>query len=59
MISRNLYFQLVFRVVLIVIIALAAGFCGATKGSSTLVVLLLVIETLVVSEPDQIFEYYQ
>ncbi|MEK7719359.1 MAG: ATP-binding protein [Bacteroidota bacterium] len=48
MISRNLYFQLVFRVVLIVIIALAAGFCGATKGSSTLVVLLLVIETLVV-----------
>ena len=48
MISRNLYFQLVFRVVLIVIIALAAGFCGAKKGSSTLVVLLLVIETLVV-----------
>jgi len=48
MISRNLYFQLVFRVVLIVIIALAAGFCVATKGSSTLVVLLLVIETFVV-----------
>ena len=48
MISRNLYFQLVFRVVLIVIIALAAGFCVATKGSSALVVLLLVIETLVV-----------
>ena len=48
MISRNLYFQLVFRVLLIVIIALAAGFCVATKGSSTLVVLLLVIETFVV-----------
>jgi len=48
MISRNLYFQLVSKVVLIVIIALAAGFCVATKSSSALVILFLIIETLVV-----------
>jgi len=48
MISRNLYFQLVFRVVLIVIIALAAGFCVATKSSSTLVILFFIFEILVV-----------
>lgn len=48
MISRNLYFQLVFRVVLIVLIALAAGTCVATKSSYILVVVFLIFETLVV-----------
>lgn len=48
MISRNLYFQLVFRVVLIVLIALAAGTCVATKSSSAFVILFLIFETIVV-----------
>ena len=48
MISRNLYFQLVFRVMLLVLIALTAGLCVALKGSVTIVVLLLLIETVVV-----------
>jgi len=48
MISRNLYFQLVFRAMLLVLIALTAGLCVALKGSVTIVVLLLLIETVVV-----------
>jgi two-component system, NtrC family, nitrogen regulation sensor histidine kinase NtrY len=48
MISRNLYFQLVLRVVLLVIIALAAGTCVALNGSFTLLILFLFLELLVV-----------
>lgn len=48
MISRNLYFQLVFRVALIVLLALAAGATVAWKGSNMILLLLLFIESLVI-----------
>jgi len=48
MISRNLYFQLIIRVLLLVLIALAAGTCIAMKGTISLVVMLLIAEVIVV-----------
>ena len=48
MISRNLYFQLVIRVLVIVIVSLAAGLCVALQGSVALIIVLLIIEILVV-----------
>ena len=48
MISRNLYFQLIFRVILLVIIAMAAGTCLALHASLTWVFLLMVLELLVI-----------
>jgi nitrogen fixation/metabolism regulation signal transduction histidine kinase len=49
MISRNFYFQLIFRVLLLVIIAIAVGFCIASKWAISLAVLLLLTETVVVA----------
>jgi len=46
MISRNLYFQLVFRVILLVVLAIAAGICIAEKGSDAILVLLGLLEIL-------------
>ncbi len=48
MISRNLYFQLVFRVAMLVVIALAAGTCVALQGSIPLLLLLLFFELLII-----------
>lgn len=48
MISRNLYFQLIFRVLLLVLIALAAGTCIAMKSTASLVIILLIAEIIVV-----------
>ena len=49
MISRSLYFQLIFRVLLLVLIAMAAGTCIALKGPISLVVILLMVEIVVVA----------
>lgn len=49
MISRNLYSQLIFRVLLLVLIAMAAGTCIALKGPISLVVILLMVEIVVVA----------
>jgi nitrogen fixation/metabolism regulation signal transduction histidine kinase len=48
MISRNLYFQLIFRVLILVGIAMAAGTCIALDGSFILVLLFLFLELLVI-----------
>lgn len=48
MISRNLYFQLILRVLLLVLIALAAGTCVAMQGPVSLVIVLLIAEIVVV-----------
>ncbi len=48
MISRNLYMQLIFRVLIIVLIALAAGWTIAVNGSLMIVAMLMVVELLVV-----------
>ena len=48
MISRNLYFQLVFRVILIVSLALAAGWVVAVNGSFLFVFLCVVVEVVIV-----------
>jgi len=48
MISRNLYFQIVSRVFLVVSLALAAGLSFATYGSVVFVLIFLFIEVLLV-----------
>ena len=48
MTSRNLYFQVLFRVLLMVLIALAAGLCIAIKSHYLYVAALLFCETAVV-----------
>ena len=48
MISRNLYFQLIFRVGLLFLFAIAAGTCVALHGSVTWVFLFLFFEVLVI-----------
>ena len=48
MISRNHYFQLVVRVLLIVVLSLLAGSCIAFNGSITLVAFLLIAEIFVI-----------
>ena len=48
MISRNLYMQLIFRVLIIVLIALAAGGTVAVNGSLMIVAMFMVVEVLVV-----------
>jgi two-component system nitrogen regulation sensor histidine kinase NtrY len=49
MISRNFYFQLIFRVFVLTSIAIAVGYCIAAKWAISLVVLLLLAETVVVA----------
>ena len=48
MISRNLYFQLVFRVLLIVSLALAAGWLVAVHGAILFIFLCVVVEAVIV-----------
>ncbi len=48
MISKNLYFQLIFRVLILVFLTLAAGACIAFHHPASVVVLLLIIDAFVV-----------
>ncbi len=48
MIGRNLYFQLVFRVLLMSVIAMAAGYCIAVNGSFAFVIISLACEILII-----------
>jgi len=48
MIGRNFYFQIIFRIVLIVLLSLIAGFLKASGQSGTLFFLCLVLVTIVV-----------
>ena len=49
MISQNFYFQLIFRVLLLLLIATGLGFLIASKGAVSLVVFLLLAVTMVVA----------
>ena len=48
MISRNLYFQLIFRTMIIVLLALAAGFLVAVDAPFLFVLLCLMVDAIVV-----------
>ena len=47
MISKNLYYQLIFRVMILVIVAVSLGICLAKNGPYSLIALLLFVEVVV------------
>jgi nitrogen fixation/metabolism regulation signal transduction histidine kinase len=49
MISRKLYFQIVFRVILLVLVAVAIGWAVATNGSLVFVIACLFLEIILVN----------